>query len=493
MSASYESAVRFIRVVLRAFFRRIEVAGLEQVPTQGGGVIVAWHPNGLVDPALILACCPREVAFGARHGLFRVPVLGWVMRGVGAVPIYRARDAGTRRDQDRRAQNQKSLERLAEAVQAGRFAALFPEGSSHDAPRLMELKTGAARLYYRARELAPGVPPAIVPVGLHYDDKRAFRSRVLVEFHTPLELPPGLDVTPTADESEEAARERGRELTRVIEQELHDVVHATESWELHHLMHRARKLVRAERALRAKSELEPPNMREKVLGFARIWAGYEARSKTHPAEVAELVARLSRYHAALAAMAIEDHELDQDPRLASPWLGWILLLQLLTVYLVLPPVLIVGWLVNLPVALGLLVLSKAVARAYKDEATVKVLVGSVAFPLAWIAAGIGAAKTHVALHQVLPGTPTTPLVAGIAFALLGAAGGAVALRYIHVARETARAVRVRLFRRWRKKEVERLRRERAALFDAIMPLAAGLELPGVVGEDGRVLSRRVPT
>ena len=68
---------------------------------------------------------------------------------------------------------------------------LFPEGVSHDDPFLQELKTGAARLYYRAKQLCDetGVPPVIVPVGLHYDNKTAFRSDALVEFHAPLQLP----------------------------------------------------------------------------------------------------------------------------------------------------------------------------------------------------------------------------------------------------------------------------------------------------------------
>ncbi len=93
MSLSYQTAVRLLRVLTRVFFRRVEVSGLDNVPKVGGGILVAWHPNGLVDPGLILTRFPRQVVFGARSGLFRLPVLGWLMHGVGAVPIYRAIDA----------------------------------------------------------------------------------------------------------------------------------------------------------------------------------------------------------------------------------------------------------------------------------------------------------------------------------------------------------------------------------------------------------------
>lgn len=491
MSLSYQGAVRLLRLLTRVFFRRVEVTGLENVPTDGGGLLVAWHPNGLIDPGLILTRFDRRVVFGARHGLFKLPILGWIMKGIGAVPIRRAMDVKGSAE-ERRLANKQSLGRLSSAVAEGSFAALFPEGVSHDAPHLMDLKTGAARLYYDARSSTPaGKPaPAIVPVGLHYDDKRAFRSNALVEFHPPMELPFELDVVPSSDDGDDDSRERARLLTEAIERELNEVVHATESWDLHHLMHRARKLVRAERAHRTGSSLRKPKMQERVLGFARVWAGYYARMETHPDEVAALRARLENYDQTLRALAMEDHELDRDPRLISPWLGLLLFLQAATVYVVLPPILLVGYLVNLPVALFLLFLSKLVSRAYKDEATVKLLVGTLLFPLSWIAAGIGTMKLHSWLHASVPGLPATPLVAGLFVVVLAIVGGALALRYFRVARETARAIRVRAFRVWRRREVERLRVERGDLFEAITGLGEGLELPGEVRSDGRIVQVR---
>jgi 1-acyl-sn-glycerol-3-phosphate acyltransferase len=486
---SYRAVVWLLRAVVRIYFRRVEVSGTEHVPASGGGLVVSWHPNGLIDPGLILTHLPRRVAFGARDGLFRMPLLGTLIRSVGAVPIHRAVDASGSAEQ-RRLANLKSLAALSERIAAGAFAALFPEGVSHDASHLRELKTGAARLYYQARQLAPDRPPAIVPVGLHYDEKTLFRSSALVAFHPPLELPPELDVTPADDEPQALARERCRRLTSLLETTLTEVVHATEDWQLHHLMHRARKLVRAERAGRAGAAPGKPMMQEKTLGFARIWAGYYARLQSHPAEVAELRARLERYDADLRALALEDHELDADPRLASPWLFALLALQVLTVYLLLPPVLVIGWLVNLPVALALIGLSSAVSKEKKDEASVKLLVGALLFPTAWIGVGVLAGFGHLRLHEAIPTIPETPILAGVSVALLSALGGATALRYLRVARETARAVRVRLSRRRRAAHITRLRQERALLHDRIVALASGLALPGSVGADGRIVAGR---
>ncbi len=191
-SRAYPWIQLLLRTAVNLFFRRVEVGGARNVPPHGGGLVISWHPNGLVDPGLILTQCPRPVVFGARHGLFRYPLLGTLLREVGTVPIYRAIDAGggDASAASRRAANRRSLEVLAERIAAGSLSALFPEGVSHDEPGLQALRSGAARLYYRARQLAGDVPPPVILlVGLHYDDKQMFRSNALVTFHAPLVLP----------------------------------------------------------------------------------------------------------------------------------------------------------------------------------------------------------------------------------------------------------------------------------------------------------------
>ena len=486
MPRAYRVAIKVLRLLVRLFFRRVEVTGLDNVPASGGGIVVSWHPNGLIDPGLILTQFPRRVVFGARHGLFRWPLLGSLMRAIGTVPIYRATDSAKGSGPDRRSQNRQSLDALAGEVAGGEFSALFPEGVSHDAPHPMELKTGAARLYYQALALSdPGSRPVILPVGLHYDEKRVFRSNALVAFHPALELPPELAAPPAG--SEEERRERYRALTDELDRVLRETVHATESWELNQLMHRTRLLMRAERAHRAERRPSAPDMEERQLGFARVWAGYYERLESHPEETRALRARVAEYDADLRALHLEDHELDEGPRLASLWLPALLVLQVVLVYLLLPPILVVGYLVNGPTATVLWLLSRLTARAYKDEATVKVLLGTILFPLTWIGAALLVAWGQINLHESFPTVPEAPIAAGITTFVLSAVGGAVALRYLRLARETWRAVRVRITRTRRKATIAHLRAERAFLHDAVAAVAEGLELPGAVKSDGRVV------
>ena len=486
MSRTYRAVVVFFGFLARIFFRRIEVTGLEHVPENGGGILISWHPNGLIDPGLILTQFPRQIVVGARHGLFKWPLLGWLMRGIGTVPIYRKEDFESGDDHERRAANKNSLGLLAESVAKGRFAALFPEGLSHDEPHPRELKTGAARLYYLAYELQSSPPPAIIPVGLHYDRKGVFGSNALVQFHPPIELNAELAEPPGPEASEKDRLDKERRLTVELGRTLHEVVYATENWRLHHLMHRARKLVRAERAQRAGAFLKRPGMIERILGFARLRAGYLVRSGTHPKEVARLTERVEHYDADLRTLKLQDHELDGAPRLASPWLAALVFLQFVFVYLLLPPIFVIGFVVNLPTAAALTAFSKMVSKSYKDEASVKLLVGSVAFPLTWLAVALLAAWGHVQLHRMYPTIPNAPALTGCLTFSLSALGGIVALQYQRLVQETMRSLRIRLTRTRRSDSVRRLREERSVIFEQIMKLADGLDLPGKVSSNGSI-------
>jgi len=488
---AYRWITRLLRFVIRIFFRQVRVTGLRHVPEAGGGLIVAWHPNALVDPGLIQTHFPGHIVFGARHGLFKFPILGSLMRAVGTVPIYRQRDfAPGEGEAERRANNRRSLDALAQAVAGGSYAALFPEGQSHDHPDVQEIKAGAASLYYRACELTPeGEPqPVILPVGLHYDEKALFGSNALVAYHPPLELDPELARPPAPDASKEARREQYRRLTDELDRVLHETVYGTATWELHHQLHRARKLVRAERAARAGAALDKPDIEERVLGFARFWKGYEHRLETHPEETRELMERLKRYDEDLGVLHLEDHELDRGLQLRSLRRPVKLLAQAALVYLLLPSLVGIGVLVNLPTALLILGLAKWSSKAYKDEASFKMLVGAIAFPLTWLAAALLVGWGQSLMHAAYPTIPQAPVLSGLLAFVLSAVGGTVALIYVRLARHTARAIRVRLTRASSERAIGQLRRERSVIFDRVMEMAAGLELPGTVAEDGRILS-----
>jgi 1-acyl-sn-glycerol-3-phosphate acyltransferase len=168
---------------LRIFFRRIEVEGGRNVPSEGPVIFVANHLNSLVDPLLLLCFAPRRVSFLAKAPLFRMPLIGPFVRAFDSIPVHRQQDAGTDLSK-----NRETFETARRLLARGGTLALFPEGASHDAPKLLPMKTGAARIALGAA--ADGTPPRIVPAGLYYTWKQRFRSEALVLFGEPLSVEP---------------------------------------------------------------------------------------------------------------------------------------------------------------------------------------------------------------------------------------------------------------------------------------------------------------
>lgn len=476
-SLLYRALVGVVRFVLRVFFREIAVEGTAHVPRDRGGLLVAWHPNGLIDPALILAHFPGRIVFGARDGLLRWPVIGWMMRRLGTVPIYRAADQEAMSDEARRAANMQSLDALAAELAGGSFAALFPEGQSHDQPFVTEVKSGAARLFLRAAARSDEQSaPVVLPVGLHYDRKHIFRSDVLVTFHAPLALPPGLGA---ADPNEAAET-----VTSRIEAALIEVVRATDDWEIHRLMHRAHTLLRTEEAARSGARADSEGVAARNLGFAQIWHGYRVRRASHAAEITALRHDLTRYDRLLRTLGLDDADLDAPPPHRLAWDTLALLGRTLAVYVLLPPLLLFGLLVNGPVHLLIGAAARRYAGAIKDTATVKILVGFVLYPLAWIGAGVLAAIAHAGLHAAFPGLPNAPLWTGLLVTVLAFVSGVLVLKFTEWERLTRQRLRAYVARQRRRDRIADLRATRSDLYDRFLSLGEGLDLPDDVTDIG---------
>jgi|SRR5680860_1334876 len=181
MRDQVDTSVRLLaRAASALWFRKVEVVGRERLPASGPLLLVASHFNGLLDPMLVVATTDAVPRFLAKSALWRNPAVGRLLDYAGAIPVHRAKEGTT-------AANANVFAACHEALARGDTLALFPEGITHDEPRLAELRTGAARIALGAREAgAAGV--VVLPVGLIYTDKASPRSRALVRFGRPIHL-----------------------------------------------------------------------------------------------------------------------------------------------------------------------------------------------------------------------------------------------------------------------------------------------------------------
>jgi 1-acyl-sn-glycerol-3-phosphate acyltransferase len=170
---------RVILTLLEALFRVLftyDCDGAEKVPVTGPAVVAANHPSYL-DPVLLSLRLARPIRFMAWDALFKVPLLGRLIRALGAFPV-----------DVRKGRGGEAYERARAHVLAGEVVGIFPEGKRSRAGWMeTTLREGAARL-----SLETGAPLVPASIAGAYRAWPHFQSlprpaRVKVRFHDPID------------------------------------------------------------------------------------------------------------------------------------------------------------------------------------------------------------------------------------------------------------------------------------------------------------------
>jgi len=173
------------RIAVVIFFREVRVEEIDRLRgAPGARLLVAHHVNSLVDPLLIFAFIPGLPRFLAKSTLWQHPVVAPLVILSDALPVYRHQDGVDV------AKNIETFARAREILGQGGTVALFPEGRSHSEPSPLPLKTGAARITLAATAEGRAADLRVVPIGIVYEDKGRFRSRVVLRVGEPIDPAP---------------------------------------------------------------------------------------------------------------------------------------------------------------------------------------------------------------------------------------------------------------------------------------------------------------
>ena len=125
---------------------RLRIAGRENWPAAGGGLVCSNHQS-YFDPPVIGLTCNRRMNYLARDGLFHVPGLKQLIQFLDAIPI------------DREGGGLAGLKETLKRLKAGELVLIFPEGTRTHDGEVAPLKPGFIAVARRSR--VPLIPVAL--------------------------------------------------------------------------------------------------------------------------------------------------------------------------------------------------------------------------------------------------------------------------------------------------------------------------------------------
>ncbi len=355
--------------LVRLFYRRVEVVGIDQIPARGPLIVAANHHNSLVDPMLLIATVRRPLVILATAPLFRHPMIGPFLRLVGAVPVHRRQEAG-----DDLARNEAMFSAVNRTLEAGGGIVIFPEGRTQPEPVLLPLRTGAARMLLQAEATAGGtLGVKLIPVGLVFHEPGTFRTGwALVLVGRPV---------PTDDCIALYQTDPGkavRQLTDRLAEALRPLIVEAEDRQTLRLLHILEAISREESLEARRDEAT------RAAWMQQVMRAYRYLSRQEPDGVADFRQQVERYTKELELTGLSGRQLCRSYSVGVVVRyafreGFSLLLGLPLAVWGIANHVIPYWLTAAAV--------RWLHRTPEEEATDKVAVGVVLYPLCWIVEG----------------------------------------------------------------------------------------------------------
>jgi glycerol-3-phosphate O-acyltransferase/dihydroxyacetone phosphate acyltransferase len=359
--------VALVKLALRIYFSRIEVAGVEHVPLDKPVIFVLNHPNALVDPVFLLCLAPRRVSFLAKAPLFHMPVIGYLVKALDSLPVYRRQDEG----QDMM-KNQETFVAARKLLARGGTIGICPEGVSHDEPGLRPIKTGAARISLAAVSTGEVSDLKIVPAGLYYTSKTSFRSDALLYFGNPITVQP-VTLEPDGSPPRDAVRRLSNQIEKALREVILDAQHEEE----------LQTTARAERIFSSETlEDSGERLKDELRLQQRFIKAYPELQHRQPERLRRLELRMIRFEEELKQAGMDPDELSPPSSTANVFAS--IVKRSILFLLMLGPAAI-GILAHYPAyRLGGYLATKFSRDSDDVISTVKIISAMLLFPLTWL-------------------------------------------------------------------------------------------------------------
>ncbi len=169
----------FIFPIYKFIFRG-NLIGRENIPQKGSFILVSNH-GSLLDPPLLGHAIGRNISFMAKSELFRIPILGFIIKSCGAYPVKRG------------IVDKLTIKIACEKLSNNNSIGIFIDGTRQKNGRVNKPKKGAALLSFKNQKML--LPVAII------NSHRLFKLRFFLPFFTKIVIKVGKPINPPISSS----------------------------------------------------------------------------------------------------------------------------------------------------------------------------------------------------------------------------------------------------------------------------------------------------
>lgn len=195
-SPGYTTVRLFVNLCTRMSYNRLNVAGVENIPTDGAVILAPNHCNTLMDAFVVAQAKRGSTLFAVRADIFRKPSVARILRWLRMVPLSRERDG-----LQEVSHNYQIFDEVVDALRHDLPFCIFSEGTHRAKRSLLPLKKGIFRIATKAAR-ASDKPVYIVPMGLEYEDYYNYMKHASVRYGIPINITEYLKKHPDATEGE---------------------------------------------------------------------------------------------------------------------------------------------------------------------------------------------------------------------------------------------------------------------------------------------------
>ncbi len=159
---------------------RGNLIGRENIPQKDSFILVSNH-GSLLDPPLLGHAVGRNISFMAKSELFRIPLLGFIIKSCGAYPVKRG------------IVDKTTIKIACEKLSNNNSIGIFIDGTRQKDGRVNKPKQGAALLSFKNQKLL--LPVAII------NSHRLVRLKFFIPFFTKIVIKVGQPINPPEDAS----------------------------------------------------------------------------------------------------------------------------------------------------------------------------------------------------------------------------------------------------------------------------------------------------